>query len=61
MLEIPFPSVPAVGVFFTGKNKVVKIISSSSEVVLRTTKHTMIYPGLGPSLEVIAICPVVSY
>jgi Na+/melibiose symporter-like transporter len=46
-----------VGVFFTGKNRVVKIVHSSSDVVLRTTKHTLIYPGLGPSLEVIALRP----
>jgi hypothetical protein len=31
--------VPSVGVFCTGKNRVVKITCSSSEVVLRTTKH----------------------
>jgi hypothetical protein len=38
--------------------RVVKITHSTSEVVLQTTKHTMIYPGLGPFLEVIAIRPV---
>jgi hypothetical protein len=38
---------------------VVKITRSSSEVVLQTTKHNMIYPGSGPSLEVIALCPAV--
>jgi hypothetical protein len=38
---------------------VLKIACSSSEVVLRTTKHIVIYPGLGPSLKVIALCPVV--
>jgi hypothetical protein len=43
----------------TGKNRVVKIAHSSFEMVLRTTKHTMIYPGLGPSLEVIVIRPAV--
>jgi hypothetical protein len=48
-----------VDVFYTGKNRVVKITHSSFEVVLRTTKHTMIYPGSGPSLEVIALRPVV--
>jgi hypothetical protein len=32
-----------------------KITHSSSEVVLRTTKHTMIYPALGPSLKIIAL------
>jgi hypothetical protein len=38
---------------------VAKIMRSSSEVVLRTTKHTMIYPGSGPSSEVIVIRLVV--
>jgi hypothetical protein len=40
---------------------VVKITHSSSEVVIRTTKHTMIYPDLDPSWEVIGLCPVVWY
>jgi hypothetical protein len=48
-----------VGVFCTGKSRVVKIVRSSFEMVLRTIKHTMIYPGSGPSLEVIALHPVV--
>jgi hypothetical protein len=51
--------VPTIGVFCTGKNRVVKITCSSSEVVLQTTKHTMIYHGSGPSLEVIALRPTV--
>jgi hypothetical protein len=34
---------------------VVKITRSNSEVVLRTIKHMIIYPGSGPSLEVIAL------
>jgi hypothetical protein len=38
---------------------VVKIMRSCSEVVLRTTKHTMVYPGSCPSLEVIALRSVV--
>jgi hypothetical protein len=38
---------------------VVKITRSYSEVVLLTTKHTMIYPGSGPSLDVIALSLVV--
>jgi hypothetical protein len=29
------------------------------EMVLQTTKHTMIYPGSGPSSEVIALRPMV--
>jgi hypothetical protein len=50
-----------VSVFWTDKNRVVKITCSSVEVVLQTTKHTMIYPGLGPSLEVIALHPAILY
>jgi hypothetical protein len=46
-----------VSVFCTGKNMLVKIVCSSSEVVLRTTKNTVIYPGLGLSLEGIALRP----
>jgi hypothetical protein len=46
-----------VGVFNTGKNRVVKIVCSSSKMVLRTTKHTVIYPGSNPSLVVIALRP----
>jgi hypothetical protein len=45
----------SVGVFCTGKSRVFKIAHSSFEVVLRTTKHTVIYPGSCPSLEVIAL------
>jgi hypothetical protein len=44
-----------VDVFCTGENRVVKITRSSSEMVLRTIKHTMIYPGLGPALEAIVL------
>jgi hypothetical protein len=39
--------------------RVVKIVHSNFEVVLGIMKHTMIYPSLGPSSEVIALCPVV--
>jgi hypothetical protein len=47
-------------VFATPANYgVVKIMHSSSVVVLRTMKHTMIYPSSGPSLEVIALRLVV--
>jgi hypothetical protein len=35
--------------------RVAKIMRSSSKVVLQTTKHIVIYTGLGPSLEVIAL------
>jgi hypothetical protein len=59
MLQIPLPDVIDVGVFYTGKNRVVKIARSNSEMVLRTIKHTMIYPSSGLSLEVIALRPVV--
>jgi hypothetical protein len=40
-----------VGVVCIDKNRVVKITYSSSEMVLQTIKHTMIYPSSGPSLE----------
>jgi acid stress-induced BolA-like protein IbaG/YrbA len=49
----------SVGVFCTGKNRMVKIVCSSFEMVLRTTKHTMIYHSSNTSLEVIALHPVV--
>jgi hypothetical protein len=45
--------------FSTDKNRVVKIAHSSSKMVLRTIEHTMIYPGLGPSFEVVALHPAV--
>jgi hypothetical protein len=35
--------------------KVIKITHSYSEVVFWTIKHNMVYPGSGPSLEVIAL------
>jgi hypothetical protein len=38
---------------------VVKIKHSYSEVVLQTTKHTIVYPNLGPSFKVIALHPAV--
>jgi hypothetical protein len=59
MLQIPLPGVPTISVFCTDKNIVVKITRSSSEMVLRTTKHTIIYPSSGPSSEVIVLRPVV--
>jgi hypothetical protein len=47
-------------VFFAPtRYRVVKIAHSRFEVVLRTTKRTVIYPSSGPSLEVIALRPVV--
>jgi carbamate kinase len=59
MLQIPCPSASTVGVVFIDKNRVVKIVHSSSDVVLQTTKHIMIYHGSGPSLGVIALRPAV--
>jgi hypothetical protein len=38
---------------------VVKIVRSSFDVVLQTIKHTMIFPGSGPSSEVIVLHPVI--
>jgi hypothetical protein len=49
-----------VSVFFASpRYTVVKIAHSSFEVVSQIIKHTMIYPGSGPSLKVIAIRPAV--
>jgi hypothetical protein len=45
--------------FAPARYMVVKIVHSYSDVVSRTTKHTMVYPGSAPSLEVIALCPTV--
>jgi hypothetical protein len=45
--------------FVPARYSVVKIARSSSEMVLRTIKHMVIYPGLGPSLEVIVLRPAV--
>jgi hypothetical protein len=43
-------------VFFAlARYRVVKIAHYSFEVVLRTTKHTVVYSSLGPSLKVIAL------
>jgi hypothetical protein len=47
-------------VFFSpARYMVVKIARSCFEVVLQITKHTMVYPGSDPSLEVIVLRPVV--
>jgi hypothetical protein len=51
----------SIGLFCSDKKRVVKITRSSSEMVLQTTKHTMIYTGSGPSLEVTALHSVVWY
>jgi hypothetical protein len=61
MLQIPLPGTPTVDVFAPARYRVVKITRSSSEVVLWTIKHTMIYPDLGPTLEVIALHLAVQY
>jgi hypothetical protein len=47
--------------FVPARYRVARIVHSSSKVVLQTIKHTVIYPSLGPSLEVIALYPVVWY
>jgi hypothetical protein len=41
--------------------RVVKIICSSSKVLMKTMKHIVIYPGSGPSLDVIVLRLVVCY
>jgi hypothetical protein len=46
-------------VFALARYRVVKITHSYSEVVLRSTKHTIFYTGSSPSLEVISLRPVV--
>jgi hypothetical protein len=45
--------------FALTRYRVLKIAHSCSKVVLQTTKHTMVYPSSGPSLEVIALRPTV--
>jgi hypothetical protein len=45
----------SVDVFYTDKNRVIKIARFSFEIVLRTIKHKMIYHGSGYSLEIIVI------
>jgi hypothetical protein len=50
-----------VGVFCTSKNRVVKIARSSSEMILWTIEHAMIYPGSSLSLEVIVLHPAIWY
>jgi hypothetical protein len=47
--------------FASARYSVVRIVCSCLEMVLQTTKYTTIYPGSGPSLEVIALPPVVWY
>jgi hypothetical protein len=43
----------------TVKYMVVKTTRSSFDVVLRTTKHIVIYPGSGPCSEIIVLRPTV--
>jgi hypothetical protein len=45
--------------FFALANYGVVFMHSSFEVILRTMKHTMIYPGSAPSWEVIALHPAI--
>jgi hypothetical protein len=53
-------SLRALSVFFAPtRYRVVKITRCSFEVVLRTMKHTMIYPDSDPSLEVLTLHLVV--
>jgi hypothetical protein len=53
-------STTCLSVFFASvRYMVVKIARSNSDVVLQTTKHTVIYPGSDPSMEVIALRPAV--
>jgi hypothetical protein len=51
--------VRVISVFTPVRYTLVKIAHSSFEVLLRTMKHTVIYPSSGPSSEVIALYPVV--
>jgi hypothetical protein len=47
-------------VFFAlTRYRVVMIMHSCSEVVLRTAKNTIVYRDSGPSLEVMALRPLV--
>jgi hypothetical protein len=50
-----------VSVFAPARYRVVKIVRSSSEVALKIMKYIVIYLGLGPSLEVRDLRPVVWY
>jgi hypothetical protein len=43
--------------FAPARYRVVNLIYSCSEVVLQTTKHIIVYPGLCPYLELIALHP----
>jgi hypothetical protein len=52
-------TVPLSVFFAPARYNVVKIARSYFDVVLQTTKHTIFYPDLCPSLKVIAIRPTV--
>jgi hypothetical protein len=57
---VPWYGVYGLLVFFApARYRVVKIACSYSKVVLRTTNHTIVYPGSDLSLKVIALYPVV--
>jgi hypothetical protein len=51
----PFLMHHLVVLFSLARYRVVKITRSYTEVVLRITKHTIVYPGSSPSSEVIAL------
>jgi hypothetical protein len=52
----------SLSVFFAlARYRVLKITHFCSEVVLWTIKHTMVYPGAAPSLEVIDLCQAAWY
>jgi hypothetical protein len=53
-----WPDLVYMSVFFaSARYRVVRIVCSYSKVVLRTTKHTIVYSGSGPSLKVIVLHP----
>jgi hypothetical protein len=61
-LDVSHSEVGILSVFFApARYRVVKITHSYSEVVLWTTKHTIVYRSSGPSVEVIALRPKVWY
>jgi hypothetical protein len=51
----PFLACQLLVFFVSTRYRGVKIARSCSEAVLRTTKHTMVYPDSGPSMEIIAL------
>jgi hypothetical protein len=55
----PFLASQLLVFFEMTRYRVVKMACFYSDVVLQTTKHTIVYPGSGSSMEVIALRPVV--